>query len=54
VVSSQALDCEFMTGQFARDLNIPNDYIHILEDSKHFLWEDNPDDIARLIANFVQ
>jgi pimeloyl-ACP methyl ester carboxylesterase len=49
-----ALDCEAMTGQFARELNITNEHIHIFEDAKHFLWEDYPDDIARLIASFVK
>lgn len=51
--SDQALDCEVMTGQFARDLNIPNEHIHIFEDAKHFLWEDYPREIARLIASFA-
>ncbi len=52
--SDQALDCELMTGQFARDLNIPNEHIHIFEDAKHFLWEDYPQEIAHLIASFAK
>jgi len=54
IKSDQALDCEVMTGKVARDLNIPNEYIHNFEDAKHFLWKDNPDDIVRLIASFVK
>jgi len=52
--SDTALDFEIMTGQFARDLNIPTEHIHVFEDAKHFLWEDYPGEIAHLIADFVK
>ena len=52
--SDQALDCEVMTGQFARDLKIPDEHIHIFEHAKHFLWEDYPREIAHLIASFAK
>ena len=52
--SDQALDCEVMTGQFARDLRIPKEQIHIFEDAKHFLWEDYPRECADLIARFAK
>jgi pimeloyl-ACP methyl ester carboxylesterase len=52
--SDQALDCEVMTGQFARDLNIPDERIHLFEDARHFLWEDYPQEIAHLMADFAK
>lgn len=52
--ADQALDAEIMIGQFARDLNIAAENIHIFEDAKHFLWEDYPLEIAQLIADFAK
>lgn len=40
--------------QFARDLRIPRERIHILDDASHFLQEDKADDIAQRILKFVQ
>lgn len=52
--SDPALDCDVMTAQFARDLNIQDEQIHVFDDAKHFLWEDYPDEIAELIAGFAK
>lgn len=49
-----ALDYEVMTGQFARDLNIPPDHIRVFEDAKYFLWEDYSREIAQPIADFAR
>jgi hypothetical protein len=45
---------EAMTGQFARDLKIPNELIHVFEDARHLLWEGYPHEMAHLIANFAK
>lgn len=47
------LDYVKMPGQFARDLRIPPERIHILDDASHFLQEDQPETIARLAGEFA-
>jgi haloalkane dehalogenase len=49
----RVLNAEKLTSQFARSLQIPAERVHIFEDSGHFIQEDRPEDLARLVAEFV-
>lgn len=49
-VSNAAL----LAPQFAADLRIPQESIHILEDANHFLQEDGAAEVAELIAKFMR
>ena len=40
--------------QFARDLSIEEHDIHVLEDAKHFIQEEQPETVSRLIVEFMQ
>jgi len=43
-----------LSKQFARDLRVPPERIHILDDANHFLPEDKAPEIAGKIIRFVQ
>lgn len=43
-----------LPAQFARDLRIPPERMHVFEDAGHFLQEDQPEALARLILQFVR
>jgi haloalkane dehalogenase len=49
----KALDVNKLPAQFGRDLNIPLSQQYVLE-AGHFLQEDQPDEIARLLTLFMQ
>jgi len=48
------LDYEKLPAQFARDLKIPPERVHILDDASHFLQEDQPLEVARRLSAFAQ
>jgi haloalkane dehalogenase len=47
------LDSAKLSSQFARSLQIPAERVHIFEDSGHYLQEDRPEDLSRLIHEFA-
>jgi pimeloyl-ACP methyl ester carboxylesterase len=47
------LRSELMIPRFAEDLAIAPEDVHVLEQSSHFLQEDQPEAVADLIATFV-
>ncbi len=48
------LDGQKLPGQFARSLRIPPDRIHIFPDAGHYIQEDRPEELARLVLEFVR
>ncbi|MEX2415848.1 MAG: alpha/beta fold hydrolase [Paenibacillaceae bacterium] len=49
-----AMDYKIMPAQFARDLQVPAERIHIFEDASHFMQEDKPQELGKLFADFVK
>ncbi len=50
----RVLNVEKLTTQFAQTLRIPVERVHVFEDSGHYLQEDRPEDLSRLIVEFVR
>lgn len=48
------LRVERIVARFAADLGIPAERVHLLDEASHFLQEDRPHDVARLIGDFVK
>lgn len=48
------LRADRLVPQFQRDLGIAASEVHLLDRASHFLQEDRPDEIGRLITRFVQ
>ena len=49
----RALDATKIPAQFARDLRVPPERVQVLPQAGHFLQEDEPAEVARLISEFV-
>jgi haloalkane dehalogenase len=48
------LNAAKLTSQFSLSLRIPAERVHIFEDSGHYIQEDRPEDLARLVTEFVR
>lgn len=46
------LDATKLPAQFARSLRVPPEQVHVLADAGHYLQEDRPEDLARLVSRF--
>ena len=53
-IEDPVLRHEALVPRFAEDLRVAVEDIHLLDGASHFLQEDRPEDIADIIARFVQ